>query len=127
MRQSWKINRRHLLKGAGVSLALPMLDIMGAEKRNAKPPVRYMTVFQPNGVTPGKWNVNKTGSDYEFSEILKPFEALRKDITILSGVDNMSAGDHVGMATAFLAGKMINKPGEFRTLDQHIADSHKKY
>ena len=78
MKKPWEIDRRHLLRGFGVALALPYLDIMGAEtgKGKALPPTRFLTIFQPNGVFPKAWDVDKTGSDYKFSRILKPLESL---------------------------------------------------
>ncbi|OAI57720.1 hypothetical protein AYO47_01630 [Planctomyces sp. SCGC AG-212-M04] len=46
------ISRRTLLKGAGVSLALPLLDSLGwaAGAKPAKPPVRLGFMYMPHGV-----------------------------------------------------------------------------
>jgi hypothetical protein len=66
MKSSWKIDRRHFLRGCGVALALPYLDIMGAEKSKALPPTRFLSIFQPNGVFPKAWDVDKTGKYYKF-------------------------------------------------------------
>ena len=46
------MNRRTLLKGAGVSLALPLLDSLGwaAGAKPAKPPVRLGFLYMPHGV-----------------------------------------------------------------------------
>lgn len=45
-------NRRTLLQGAGVSLALPLLDSLGwgAEPKPVKPPVRLGFMYMPHGV-----------------------------------------------------------------------------
>ena len=122
MKSSWKIDRRHFLRGCGVALALPYLDIMGAEKSKALPPTRFLSIFQPNGVFPKAWDVDKTGKDYKFSRILKPLESMRSDFTLLSGVDNTPSGDHVAMTSAFLTGKSVKSKGEYKSLDQIIAD-----
>ncbi|RLS46112.1 MAG: hypothetical protein DWH84_02075, partial [Planctomycetota bacterium] len=50
--QNWLLNRRHVLRGLGVSLALPLLDCMrplrAAEaKSRAK---RSVFIYLPNGV-----------------------------------------------------------------------------
>ena len=122
MSQSWKIDRRHFLRGCGVTIALPYLDIMGAESNNAPAPVRFLSIFQPNGVFPKAWDVDKLGSDYTFSRILKPLEAHRKDFTLISGVDNVPSGDHVAMTSCFLTGVSIKTATQFKSLDQKIAD-----
>jgi hypothetical protein len=45
------IDRRALLKGVGVSLALPLMDSMGwADTAKAKPPVRLGFMYMPHGV-----------------------------------------------------------------------------
>ena len=46
------VNRRTLLKGAGVSLALPLMDSLGwaAGGNPAKPPVRLGFMYMPHGV-----------------------------------------------------------------------------
>jgi hypothetical protein len=57
MTKSWKISRRTLLRGLGATLALPALDIMNTAKAGqaAGPPLRFLSVFQPNGVYPKHW------------------------------------------------------------------------
>ena len=46
------MNRRTLLKGVGVALALPLLESMGwaDEAKGAKPPVRLGFMTMPHGV-----------------------------------------------------------------------------
>jgi hypothetical protein len=124
MKNSWKIDRRHFLRGLGVSLALPYLEIMGGDSLGtaSNPPTRYLTIFHPNGVFPKAWDVDRTGKDYTFSRILSPLEPMRDSMTILSGLDNAAGGDHVAMATSFLTGKVISNKGDFKSVDQYIAD-----
>lgn len=52
MENSRRFNRRTLLQGAGVSLALPLLDSLGwgAEPTTVKPPVRLGFMYMPHGV-----------------------------------------------------------------------------
>lgn len=48
--------RRTLLKGAGVALALPMLEAMLPVKASAQQtPKRFFGFFYPNGTDPGRW------------------------------------------------------------------------
>lgn len=50
--QNWLLNRRHVLRGLGVSLALPLLDCMrplGAAESKSRPK-RSVFIYLPNGV-----------------------------------------------------------------------------
>ena len=51
LRQNWLLDRRHVLKGLGVSLALPLLDgmrpLLAADKPNR--PKRSVFIYLPNG------------------------------------------------------------------------------
>ena len=63
MSRNWKIERRTFLRGAGALLPLPFLNLMEANARSGElhssdPPLRFMTLFKPNGVHPPSWNVN---------------------------------------------------------------------
>ena len=46
------VDRRTMLKGAGVSLALPLMDSLGwaDDGSRAKPPVRLGFMYMPHGV-----------------------------------------------------------------------------
>jgi len=54
MRSSWSISRRTCLKGLGVTLGLPLLEVMGwadpPKGAAYKPPVRIGFMYLPNGV-----------------------------------------------------------------------------
>ena len=80
-----KLARRTFLKGVGASLALPMLDAMTpAMSAATKSPARLAFIYVPNGVVNlDWWKPTATGSDYQFTRILKPLESLRKDFFIL--------------------------------------------
>jgi len=63
--QNWLLDRRHVLRELGVSLALPLLDFMkpllGAEK--AKRPRRSVFIYLPNGVNTYEYQM-PTASDH---------------------------------------------------------------
>ncbi len=68
-----------MLKGAGVSLALPLLDAMipaGTALANtaAAAKARLGFVYFPHGAVQRFWVPKSTGRDFEFSHILKPLE-----------------------------------------------------
>lgn len=111
------LHRRTFLRGIGAAIALPMLDAMTpalASPANAaasKTPVRLAFTYIPNGVTMKEWKPAATGTDFEFSRILKPVEAFRKDLLVLSGLDHRNAdalgdggGDHARAGACFLTG-----------------------
>lgn len=86
--QNWLLNRRHALKGIGVSLALPFLECMqplGAAE--ATPRVRRSVfLYLPNGVNPTDYQIVAAGKDYQFSTSLKSLERHRANITPISGL-----------------------------------------
>jgi len=86
--QRWLLNRRHVLKGAGVALALPFLDCMNPLQAADKPPVVKRSVFMylPNGVNPATYQITDGGKDYAFSPALKPLEKHRANLTPISGL-----------------------------------------
>ena len=109
--QNWLINRRHLLRGAGVSLALPLLDVMKplrAKPSDAKQPRRCIFIYLPNGVNTIDFQVTETGKDYKFSKILKPLEKHRADITPISGLYHPHGlGHHHNCQKIWLTGGKI--------------------
>lgn len=108
--------RRTFLRGVGVAMGLPLLDVMlprtvRAAGEMAKPPVRLAFVFFPNGAIMDSWTPTSTGSDYSLPATLAPLAAHRNDLLVLSGLaqDNGRAkgdgpGDHARSAASFLTG-----------------------
>jgi hypothetical protein len=117
--------RRTFLRGVGVTLALPFLDAMvpalTMASAAAKPVRRYGFYYMPNGVAMNHTGVNywkpKTeGADFEFSQILKPLEPYRNQLTVVSGLHNRSAeslgdgnGDHTRSTASWLTGTHIKR------------------
>jgi hypothetical protein len=87
------LSRRTLLKGAGASIALPLLDAMIpahtalAQTAAASQP-RLGYVYFPHGALQDEWEPKQTGRDFEFPFILKPLEPLREHLTVVSGLRN---------------------------------------
>jgi hypothetical protein len=87
------LSRRTLLKGAGVSIALPLLDAMipagtAFAQTAAKPSTRLGFVYFAHGALQDEWQPAKTGRDFEFPYILKPLEPMREHVTVVSGLRN---------------------------------------
>jgi hypothetical protein len=104
--------RRTFLRGLGTTIALPLLDAMlPAFQRSAPPPIRLMYVYAPTGMIPAAWYPATTGSDFEFSRIMKPLEKFRRDVLVVSGMgDNPGRslgdgpGDHSRAVASYLTG-----------------------
>lgn len=106
--------RRTFLKGLGAAMALPYLEGMAparAAGASVTPPVRGAFVFFPNGAIQPAWKPEQAGADYKMSETLKPLEAFRDDLSVITGLaqDNGRAkgdgpGDHARCAASYLTG-----------------------
>jgi hypothetical protein len=107
--------RRTFLKGMGTIIALPMLDAMvpamGSWRRAGARAVRLCFVYVPNGMIMREWTPRGMGKEFEFTRILKPLEAFRGDLFVLSGLDDHNGnelgdgpGDHARAGAAFLTG-----------------------
>ena len=133
------ISRRTVLRGAGVALALPLLDSMvpaqtPLAKTAAVPKTRFSGIFVPHGMAPGYWIPEKPVLEAgKFPFIMKPLEPFRDQTVILSGLWSKSAEPPPGVtgadhwvAAAFLC---ANKPKKTTgadiqdgtTIDQIIA------
>jgi hypothetical protein len=96
--------RRTFLRGAGATLALPLLDAMvpastALAKTAAAPVPRLGFVYLPNGQALVNWIPDKAGTDFEFKAIHKPLEPFRSHLTIVSGLSNLEAESR-GVTTA---------------------------
>lgn len=107
------IPRRTLLRGAGISLGLPLLDAMipalAAERKTAAAPVRRLGfVMYPLGVDQERWRPKGEGAEYALSEALAPLARHRKKFVVLSGLssdpDRTKAGFHDRALASFLTG-----------------------
>jgi len=124
-----KMSRRTVLRGAGVALALPLLDAMipaatALAQTAAAPKPRFVGLFVPHGMAPGYWVPDKVGADFEFPFNFKPLEPYRKHTTILSGLHSRSAEPPPGatgadhwVAAAFLC---ANKPRKTAGSDVYV-------
>jgi len=100
-----KLARRTVLKGLGTTLALPFLDAMvpalGAQSA-AKPVRRFQAFYTPNGMAMDYWTPKTEGSNFEMTPILKPLEAYRNQMTVLSGINANWNYIHAGASSSFL-------------------------
>lgn len=106
---SWILDRRTLLRGAGVALSLPWLEAMSQAAPETNRPRRFCAFFFGNGVSlpPGKhashqdwhWFPHEEGEGYRLTRSLEPLEPHRKDMTIFGGLSHPSSRKLVGHNT----------------------------
>ena len=103
------LSRRTFLRGAGATLALPLLDAMvpacTATSKTAAAPVRRLAyVFMPMGADVPRWTPPKATLD-ELSPILKSLEPVKDHCTVLSNMELRCAypGTHATSNSAFLS------------------------
>ena len=106
------LSRRTFLQGAGVTLALPFLDAMvPALAAAAKPAPRLGFIYIANGVIQNQWNPSTAGVLGELPPTLKPLDALKNQLNVISGLAHLQAdtfgdgtGDHPRASAAWLTG-----------------------
>src|SRR5579872_3045603 len=90
------LSRRTLLRGAGVSLALPLLDSMvpaqtPVARTAAASKSRLSCIYVPHGATMDKWTPSAEGKGFNFTETLAPLEKYRDRINIISNTGHAAA------------------------------------
>ena len=112
------IPRRAFLRGAGVTLALPLLDSMipaqtPLAKTAAKPQLRLGLCFIPHGAVMANWTPAQEGANFEISRTLKPLEPFKDNLVVVSNLAHHNAapggpgdngGDHTRSPAVFLNG-----------------------
>ncbi|HEY7311821.1 MAG TPA: DUF1552 domain-containing protein [Gemmataceae bacterium] len=128
-----QISRRTLLKGVGVTMALPWLEaipLLGSESTagtSSAPPKRFAVLFMGNGISPNNWSAKGSGADMELSKSLAPLASLRSRLNVISGLFNKSAtgvGIHPGQTGNILSGAALQKGAVLRggvSVDQVLA------
>jgi len=134
MRKSWQLDRRAMLKGSGVALALPAFESMlsAAPQRSAQTPRRMCCVLFPYGVAmPDDESVDRQwgwfpqgeGKNYRLTNVLSPLKPLMSDVSIFSGLSHPECrqmGGHLTGDTFLTATEL--KENSFRnsvSLDQY--------
>jgi len=124
---NWLLSRRHVLRGLGASIALPMLNCMRPVQAAAKAtpkPKRCVFIYLPNGVNTLDYQILQDGEGYEFSTSLKPLEKHRANLTPISGLHHPNGlGKHHGCQSIWLTGGEIGQGKRNRvSLDQLIVE-----
>lgn len=113
-----QLNRRTVLRGTGMTLALPWLEAMGPQlgwaddtQKSAAAPNRMALLYVPNGKNMVDWTPDETGSAYELKPIMEPLAALKEKFLVITGLAADGArshgdggGDHARALAAYLTG-----------------------
>lgn len=117
------LSRRAMLRGAGAMLALPLLDSMipaGVARAAASVQrTRFACIYVPHGAVMSKWTPAQVGTGFEFPDTLKPLEAFRERVNVISGLylpnaygqDASAGANHTRSSAVYLTGA---KPGTGR-------------
>ena len=126
--------RRTFLRGMGVTVALPLLEAMvpaltATAQTAANPVRRFGAVYVPHGKILDQWTPAGDGPGFAFTPILKPLEAHRDHLCVVSGLDgpkDPAAGGHATAPAMWLTGASPKKTEGVdvrndTTIDQLIA------
>lgn len=115
MMTSAMVSRRSILRGLGVSLALPPLASF-AKGKLSDIPLRMGFTYIPNGVIMDQWRPSETGALKNLPNSLKPLESHMSDFQVISGLNHTKAyangdggGDHARANATFLTGCQARK------------------
>ena len=115
-----KLNRRTVLRGAGLAVGLPFLDAMVpavAKAAETKSPRRFVSFSLGLGLHGPNLFPTESGRDYAPSPYLAEIEDLVPDMTVCSGVSHPQvAGGHRAEGTILTAAPPQPKR---RALSQH--------
>jgi hypothetical protein len=120
------LSRRAFLRGAGVAVALPLLDAMLPAVGATPKVVRRFVGCQTNmGILPQFFFPEKAGKDYVASPYLEKLAAHRNNMTVFSGVSLPGVTGGHAADRCFLTGTPHPERGGFRnwiSIDQYAAD-----
>ncbi len=139
-----RINRRTVLHGVGVAMALPWLEsipVWGEEAtssdRSGNPPLanqpttfpkRFAALFMGNGINSKHWWAKGAGAEMELSQSLEPLAPIKTKLNVVSGLFNKHAtgvGIHPGQTGNILSGAALQKGAVLKggiSVDQVLAN-----
>lgn len=127
------LNRRTLLRGTGVAIALPMLEAMiplgRAATKSTQPVKRFVCLSNNYGVYQKAFfpDLNQSGKGYDMPETLKSLEKHREDLTVFSNLDHGFTGGHRGVPVLLSGVRPVlahNYVEGNISLDQKLSEHH---
>jgi hypothetical protein len=132
-----KLSRRTMLRGLGVSMALPWMESLTATGQPAvagaaaaAPPLRLAVLFAGNGFHSKEWWARGSGKEMELGKVLEPVADFREKLLFVKGLYNAEATKgniHSSQTGNILSGAPLASGGEIRSgtsFDQHLAQTY---
>ncbi len=122
-----QLNRRTVLKGAGVTLSLPWLSAMQrafATPAENTPPKRFVAMTLGLGLLGENLNPKESGKDYKTSLYLKQVQDLRDKFTVVSGSSHPDVSGGHRAEASILSAQPMGSGGQAKntvSLDQFMA------
>jgi len=131
----YRISRRTMLRGVGVSMALPWLESIpvwgdqptSSANPSSEPPIRMAFLFAGNGFYTQEWRANGQGANMELGKVLKPLEPHRDKLLFIRGLwhEHATKGNiHSSQTGNILSGAPLASGGKIRSgtsVDQFVA------
>lgn len=131
-----QFSRRAMLRGLGVTMALPWLEsipVWGddlAARRASETPVRLAVLFAGNGFHSKEWHAHGSGRQMKLGQVLAPLTDFREKLLFIQGLYNAEAlkgNIHSSQTGNLLSGAPLSSGGEIRSgtsFDQVLAQSY---
>ena len=132
-----KLSRRTMLRGLGVSMALPWMESLTAAGEPAvagaaaaAPPLRLAVLFAGNGFHSKEWWAKGSGKEMELGKVLEPVADFREKLLFVKGLYNEQARKgniHSSQTGNLLSGAPLASGGDIRSgtsVDQLLAQSY---
>src|SRR2546421_973201 len=130
---SHQLSRRAVLRGLGVTMALPWLESLPvwgdepAKGRSSAAPVRVAVLFAGNGFHGKEWWSRGEGRNFKVGKVLEPLEKFKDKMLFIRGLYNAEAGKggiHSAQTGNLLTGAPLEGGGGIRSgvsVDQLLA------
>ncbi len=133
-RSDYRFSRRALLRGLGVSMALPWMEslpVWGDDTSGAavtsEPPVRFACFFAGNGFYKGEWWAEGAGQEMQLGKVLESLSGMTEKMLFIRGLYNEEAlkgNIHSSQTGNLLSGAPLASGGEIQSgtsMDQVLA------
>jgi Protein of unknown function (DUF1552) len=128
------LTRRTVLRGLGVSMALPWMESLpawggelGRPESAGQAPLRFACLFSGNGFHSKEWWAKGTGRGMELGKVLQPLENQKEKLLVIRGLYNEQAlkgNIHSSQTGNLLSGAPLAAGGAIRSgtsIDQVLA------
>ena len=131
---SYDVTRRTMLRGLGVSMALPWFESLrvwgdepGCGDPASRPPIRFACFFSGNGFHSKEWWAKGSGKEMELGKVLQPLSPHKEKLLFIRGLYNEQAlkgNIHSSQTGNLLSGAPLASGGAIRSgtsVDQVLA------